>query len=208
MKDGLDGLGRLSQEIGSTLAKLQGCKSRIRLTKHLLANLVVIQKEDTDNTTYPGHKEDRLFQPSYVHSHSPSNVRCHVCDVITGICGEDCSVLNCIEDSLIGRERLENDASPNIHFGIIGSSNTVLKTGVDRDALVQSHKIIAFEMEASGVWDVYLTIVVKAACDYADSHKNKKWQRYAAAVAAAGLKAILLEIDIVLEKSASEGVPV
>lgn len=63
-------------------------------------------------------------------------------------------------------------------------------------------------MEASGVWDVYLTIVVKAACDYADSHKNKKCQRYAAAVAAAGLKAILLEIDIVLEKSASEGVPV
>jgi hypothetical protein len=33
--------------------------------------------------------------------------------------------------------------------------------------------------------------VIKGACDYADSHKNKVWQRYAAATAAACMKAFL-----------------
>ena len=46
-------------------------------------------------------------------------------------------------------------------------------------------------MEGAGVWDNFPTIVIKGVCDYADSHKNKKWQRYAAATAAACMKAIL-----------------
>jgi nucleoside phosphorylase len=48
-------------------------------------------------------------------------------------------------------------------------------------------------MEGAGVWDQYPTVVIKAACDYADSHKNKDWQAYAAATAAACLKAFLIE---------------
>ena len=208
MKDGLDGLGRVGGEIASILARLKGRKSRLRLTKHLLANLEVIQREDTNNTIYPGHREDRLFQSSCIHSHSSSNTRCYDCDEVTGICGKDCSILKYSEDSLIIRKKLKEDASPSIHFGIIGSSNTVLRSGIDRDDLVQEHKIIAFEMEGSGVWDVYPIIVIKAACDYADSHKNTKWQGYAAAVAAAGLKAILMEIDNAFEHSPSEGVSI
>jgi nucleoside phosphorylase len=43
------------------------------------------------------------------------------------------------------------------------------------------------------VWEQYPTVVIKAACDYADSHKNKKWQSYAAATAAACLKVFLNE---------------
>jgi nucleoside phosphorylase len=34
-------------------------------------------------------------------------------------------------------------------------------------------------------------VVIKGVCDYADSHKNKKWQSYAAATAAACMKAFL-----------------
>jgi hypothetical protein len=41
--------------------------------------------------------------------------------------------------------------------------------------------------------DVVPTIVIKSVCDYADSHKNKEWQAYAAATAAACIKAILEE---------------
>lgn len=70
-------------------------------------------------------------------------------------------------------------------------TSTVIKSGQKRDELAKIDKIIALEMEGAGVWDVCPTIVVKAACDYADSHKNKKWRSYAAAVAAAGLKALL-----------------
>jgi hypothetical protein len=36
--------------------------------------------------------------------------------------------------------------------------------------------------------------VVRGVCDYGDEHKNKEWQPYAAAMAAAYAKAILLEI--------------
>jgi nucleoside phosphorylase len=46
-------------------------------------------------------------------------------------------------------------------------------------------------MEGAGVWDIFPCVVIKGACDYADSHKNKVWQRYAAATAAACMKAFL-----------------
>lgn len=31
-------------------------------------------------------------------------------------------------------------------------------------------------MEGAGKWDILLTILVKSACDYADSYKSKVWQ--------------------------------
>ncbi|KAF1955654.1 hypothetical protein CC80DRAFT_549348 [Byssothecium circinans] len=40
-------------------------------------------------------------------------------------------------------------------------------------------------MEAAGVMDEYPCVVVWGICDYADSYKNKGWQNYAAATAAA-----------------------
>ncbi|KAL2128280.1 hypothetical protein VTI74DRAFT_9392 [Chaetomium olivicolor] len=46
-------------------------------------------------------------------------------------------------------------------------------------------------MEGAGVWDIFPCVVIKGACDYADSHKTKAWQRYAAATAAACMKAFL-----------------
>jgi nucleoside phosphorylase len=48
-------------------------------------------------------------------------------------------------------------------------------------------------MESAGVWDNFPCVVIKGVCDYADSHKNKKWQGYAAATAAACMKAFLKE---------------
>jgi hypothetical protein len=34
-------------------------------------------------------------------------------------------------------------------------------------------------------------LVIRGICDYADSHKNKRWQEYAAATAAAYAKELL-----------------
>jgi nucleoside phosphorylase len=45
--------------------------------------------------------------------------------------------------------------------------------------------VICFEMEAAGLMDSFPCLVVRGICDYADSHKNKVWQPYAAATAAA-----------------------
>jgi nucleoside phosphorylase len=66
-----------------------------------------------------------------------------------------------------------------------------MKSGEDRDAIARKASVIGFEMEGAGVWDVFPCVVIKGACDYADSHKNKVWQRYAAATAAACMKAFL-----------------
>jgi nucleoside phosphorylase len=90
------------------------------------------------------------------------------------------------------RIRLEQqEIQPAVHFGLIASGDTVMKSGTERDDITRQEGIIAFEMESAGVWDIFPCTVIKGACDYADSHKTKKWQRYAAATAAACAKAFL-----------------
>lgn len=81
--------------------------------------------------------------------------------------------------------------TPKVHIGLVGSGDTVMKSGIDRDRIASRDKVIAFEMEGAGVWDVLPCIVVKGVCDYADSHKNKVWQGYAAATGAACMRAVL-----------------
>uniref|UniRef100_A0A8H7N716 NB-ARC domain-containing protein n=1 Tax=Bionectria ochroleuca TaxID=29856 RepID=A0A8H7N716_BIOOC len=66
-----------------------------------------------------------------------------------------------------------------------------MKSGKDRDGIAMEHDIVAFEMEGAGVWDEVPCLIVKGICDYADSHKNKRWQNFAAATAASVMKAIL-----------------
>ena len=68
-----------------------------------------------------------------------------------------------------------------------------MKSGIHRDRIVAKEQVIAFEMEGAGSWDSISTVIIKSACDYADSHKNKAWQKYASATAAACTKAVLEE---------------
>jgi nucleoside phosphorylase len=42
--------------------------------------------------------------------------------------------------------------------------------------------------------DSFPCLVIRGICDYADSHKNKAWQPYVAATAAAYAKELLLVI--------------
>lgn len=49
-------------------------------------------------------------------------------------------------------------------------------------------------MEAAGLMNDFPCIVIRGICDYADSHKNKRWQPYAAAVAAAYGRELLEQI--------------
>lgn len=51
--------------------------------------------------------------------------------------------------------------------------------------------LLCVEMEAAGLMDAFPCLVIREICDYADSHKNKKWQLYAAATAAAYMKELL-----------------
>ncbi|KAJ5335874.1 uncharacterized protein N7506_003896 [Penicillium brevicompactum] len=46
-------------------------------------------------------------------------------------------------------------------------------------------------MEAAGLMDDFPCLVVRGICDYADSHKNKEWQGYAAVAAVAYAKELV-----------------
>jgi nucleoside phosphorylase len=79
-----------------------------------------------------------------------------------------------------------------VHYGTIASGNQVIRDGITRDRLSSElGGIICFEMEAAGLMNSFPCLIIRGICDYADSHKNKSWQPYAAATAAAFAKEIL-----------------
>ena len=91
--------------------------------------------------------------------------------------------------------RPDRAKGPLVHYGTIGSGNSVIKDGKTRDKLREKHRILCFEMEAAGLMNNFPCAVIRGICDYADSHKNKQWQPYAAATAAAYAKYLLSYID-------------
>ncbi|KAJ9264012.1 hypothetical protein DTO195F2_2539 [Paecilomyces variotii] len=152
------------------------------------------------NIDYPGASQDMLFQSDYIHKHRGHCMGCS--DTAGTVCKSaltaSCSDTLCDERQLVTRYRLEEAANPgskipdlSIHIGSIGTGNAVIKSARHRDQHAQSEGIIAFEMEGVGVWDKFNCLVIKGVCDYADSHKSKVWQDYAAAAAAAVSKEVL-----------------
>jgi nucleoside phosphorylase len=80
---------------------------------------------------------------------------------------------------------------PVVHYGLIASGNNVIKKAILRDELRDRHNIICFEMEAASLMNTLPVAVIRGISDYADSHKNDKWQLYAAATSAAYAKGLL-----------------
>ncbi|RDW86941.1 uncharacterized protein DSM5745_03583 [Aspergillus mulundensis] len=114
---------------------------------------------------------DLLFQSGYQH-----------------VGGSTCD--GCNTEYLV--ERKERGAEPVIHCGAIASGNQVVRDAVTRDAIsAELGGVLCFEMEAAGMISSCPCLVIRGMCDYADSHKNKSWQPYAAAAAAAASKEIL-----------------
>jgi nucleoside phosphorylase len=121
-------------------------------------------------------QEDCLFQAEYDH-----------------VASDTC--MNCDRSKLFPRPPREHQ-EPVIHYGLIGSANQVVKDGRRRDQLARDLGIYCVEMEAAGLMNDFPCLVIRGICDYADSHKNKEWQGYAAAVAAAYAKELLLVVAI------------
>jgi nucleoside phosphorylase len=79
-----------------------------------------------------------------------------------------------------------------VHYGTIASGNQNMRDGRTRDRLSSElGGILCFEMEAAGLMNNFPCLVIRGICDYADSHKNKRWQAYAAGMAAACAKEVL-----------------
>lgn len=211
-KDTIDvTLGRPNKDIRALTALLSTRRRRDELESNALERLRQLQAKvantrDRGIYNYPGVEHDRLFHPRYRHKHR--NTFCDICqacfDVNDPVCRHapklSCTVLGCNEGELVPRRRLQQrkrqgvfDVAPalNIHVGGIGSADRVMRSGEARDKIAKRDDVIAFEMEGAGVWDEIPCIIVKGVSDYADSHKQKDWQNYAAGVAASAVKAIL-----------------
>ncbi|KAE8310528.1 T5orf172 domain-containing protein [Aspergillus transmontanensis] len=67
-----------------------------------------------------------------------------------------------------------------------------MRHGLTRDRIAREHNVLCFEMEAAGLMDQLPCLVIRGISDYADSHKDDRWQGYASAVAAAFAKDLLL----------------
>ncbi|KFA68334.1 hypothetical protein S40285_09510 [Stachybotrys chlorohalonatus IBT 40285] len=123
---------------------------------------------------------DRLYRSDILHRGSLQNC--------SEICGDG-------RDHLVHRpERDEEDDNPAIHYGLIASANQLMTDAHIRDKLAAEKGVLCFEMEAAGLMNHFPCLVIRGICDYADSHKNKDWQGYAAMVAAAYAKELLRQI--------------
>ncbi|KIW62542.1 hypothetical protein PV04_10710 [Phialophora macrospora] len=209
-KDSLQGgSGKPSAEIRSILAKLETSHHRHEL-EITTAKFVRDSQHKLRGSVYPGPQKDKLFESTSLHRHR-SDGECHIClsEDATHICAHalesSCEDLGCEASGVLRRARIKNGIvppaqsawqcyyPPSIHIGNMGSGDTVMKSGTHRDEVAQKYDIIGFEMEGAGIWDFFPSLVIKAVCDYADSHKNKEWQSYAAVTAAAATKAFLKE---------------
>lgn len=115
---------------------------------------------------------DFLFEPTYNHVGGPA---CEMCS----------------ENKLVERPSRGNQEIL-VHYGTVASGNQVMRDGVTRDRISSElGGVLCFEMEAAGLMNSFPCLVIRGICDYADSHKNKRWQPYAAATAAACAKEVL-----------------
>jgi hypothetical protein len=79
-----------------------------------------------------------------------------------------------------------------VHYGTIASGNQVMRDAAERDRIsTELNGVLCFEMEAAGLMNKFPCLVIRGIYDYANSHKNKRWQAYAAGTAAAYAKELL-----------------
>ncbi|KAJ4262971.1 hypothetical protein NW762_006584 [Fusarium torreyae] len=97
-------------------------------------------------------------------------------------------------ETLVPRPKRDASRRTRVWYGPIGSGDKLTKNARKRNELRDRFGVIGLEMEAAGTMNRIPVGVIRGVCDYADEHKNKEWQPYAAAMAAAYAKAILHEL--------------
>ncbi|KAF5978884.1 hypothetical protein FCOIX_5595 [Fusarium coicis] len=141
------------------------------LQPHLERIARSIPHSSTSSYSHPGQENDHLFK---------------------AVCSTCFALRDCINaDSHVQRRARRPTDLPEIHYGLIASGNRVLKDASTRDRWAKEYGILCFEMEAAGVMNILPCLVIRSICDYADAYKNKTWQNYAAATAAAYAKLLL-----------------
>jgi nucleoside phosphorylase len=169
----------------SAVASLQGkqLRGKVDLLKQLskLSRLLGFTRDNAG--------PDVLFEAAYEH-----------------IGGAEC--VRCDKKRVIRRQPRGQETV--IHYGAIASGNQVMRNAMIRDKVSSElGGVLCFEMEAAGLMNSFPCLVIRGICDYADSHKNKKWQAHAAGTAAACAKEILTVIraaKVAIEPTVEEAV--
>jgi nucleoside phosphorylase len=166
--------GSLNAPPAVLLNAVNALQARHNLHGHRLAQYLSVM--DTPRLkskhTYQGAENDVLFEAGY--DHLGGSITCDQCDTSQVV-------------SRAAREMTE----PVIHYGTIASGNQVMRHGETRERWRRESDVLCFEMETAGLMNNFPCLVIRGICDYADSHKNKRWQEYAAATAAAYVKELL-----------------
>ncbi|KAF4464652.1 hypothetical protein FALBO_8510, partial [Fusarium albosuccineum] len=173
----LDANSRPNTEIRGFLKRLRGIEGGKTLRKRMLDYLKILQQEPKLKACYPEQEGDILFESSYEHVNEKLS----------------CEEAGCSRQRI--RRRVDGTPEPAVHFGLFASGDTVMKSARHRDEISQRDDVAGFEMEGAGVWEIFPCVVIKGGCDYADSHKTKAFQSYAAATAASCARAFLHEWD-------------
>lgn len=136
------------------------------------------------NYSRPPSDSDRLYKSAFTHPVSGA-----------ADCSETCGDDSLILESRHSRDQEAGDDNLIVHYGLVASSNMLMKDARVRDKLAIDRGVLCFEMEAAGLMDDFPCIVIRGICDYADTHKNKAWQGYAAMAASAYAKDLLRQIS-------------
>ncbi|KAM0350576.1 hypothetical protein ACHAPU_003060 [Fusarium lateritium] len=128
--------------------------------------------------SYQGVDNDLLFLSTFQHSGDDT---CDSCD---------------LSEQVVRQKR--TSTGPKVYYGIIASGNTLIRDAATRENIFKlaEEECLCVEMEAAGLVNDYPCIVIRGICDYADSHKNDRWQRYASATAAAFAVELLHHVPI------------
>jgi nucleoside phosphorylase len=176
--------GFLNQPPRALLTALTGLKTQYE-EGHDIGPTIdkILQTKKKMRKTYgrPDLDADVLYVSDFVHSDPEAEC--------AAICGDDCETVRQRE----ARDEEEDD-DPAIHYGLIASGNQVMKDASIRDRLATEQNVLCFEMEAAGLMNHFPCLVIRGICDYSDSHKNKRWQGYAAMTAAACAKDLLAQV--------------
>jgi nucleoside phosphorylase len=173
--------GMLTRPPARLLSAVSGLQAKHKMEGRKLSDhlkyMMLRKPEMVTEYSCPGTKYDSLHDAGY--DHIAEHMDCKACDA----------------GKLVKREPRPSE-EPAIHYGLIATGNKVIKHGATRDELGKELgvPVLCYEMEAAGLMDDFSCLVIRGICDYADSHKNERWQGYAAATAAAYAKELLLLI--------------
>ncbi|EJT76560.1 hypothetical protein GGTG_06478 [Gaeumannomyces tritici R3-111a-1] len=176
--------GHLNQPPEPLLMAVAGLKTKYRRYGHKLDEKVKqaldgeVAKtgivETREELGLPLDPSDRLYQCDFTHEQCKG-----------GTCGDS--------ESEIKRDprKVIRGSSFLIHYGLVGSSNSLVRNAVVRDRLAQDQGILCVEMETAGLANHFPCLAIRGICAYSDTHTNDKWQGFAAMMAAAYAKDLI-----------------